>query len=120
MECPTSSVTRATLGGMPATPHPWAPQRRKRDVMAALDQLPDGIQIEYRILNTNHIGRVLRRVREEQRLSQALAAQCVGILQTHLSDLEHGKRSIKPELLVRLATFYGITLDTLCGRDQAA
>lgn len=66
------------------------------------------------------IGRNLTQLRADRRITQKAAAKGIGILQTHLSDLELGKRSIHPALLDRLATFYGISIDALFDRPEAA
>ena len=55
--------------------------------------------------------------REVAGLSQSALAKATGISQQKISYYESGKHSPPIEDCLRLADFYGITLDELVGRD---
>ncbi len=63
-------------------------------------------------------GEALKYQREIAGLSQSALAKATGISQQKISYYESGKHSPPIEDCLRLADFYGITLDELVGRDS--
>ena len=65
-----------------------------------------------------NIGEMLKEHRKTNGLSQPTLAKETGILQQNISRWESGKHI--PDILecIKLADFYGITLDELVGRDH--
>ena len=66
------------------------------------------------------IGTRLRLLRKEKRLTQTQLAGQIGIGQTAVANYESGRRFPDEENLVRIADFFGISLDDLVGRDYRA
>lgn len=60
--------------------------------------------------------RRLRDMREDRDLTQARIASILGIAQTVYSRYERGYQTIPLEHLVKLADFYGFSIDYLVGR----
>jgi transcriptional regulator with XRE-family HTH domain len=58
----------------------------------------------------NEIGRRLKRLRQEQNLSQEVVAAEVKISRDHLSNLENGKYPINIKTLYKLSEFYKVDL----------
>lgn len=61
----------------------------------------------------------LRIQRAKKRVRQQDVADAVSIDQAALSQYENGTRVPSVETVVRLADYYGISLDTLAGRSKA-
>lgn len=61
----------------------------------------------------NRVGEKLRRIRTLNNLTQLEMANNLNISKTAYSDYERSKKSIPIEVLVRFATNYKISLDTL-------
>ena len=55
----------------------------------------------------------IRDLREDRDLTQTEVAEAIGITQRKYSDLETGQQDWTDELLVRLAAFYGTSVDYL-------
>ena len=55
-------------------------------------------------------------LREEKQLNQVTVASLLHVHQTTYSDYETGKIDIPVEALIRLADYYGTSLDYLVGR----
>lgn len=64
------------------------------------------------------LGDRLRRLREQRDLNQKDVAEALNITATTLSRYEAGIRSPDSEALVRLAEFYGVSIDYLLGRKN--
>ena len=62
--------------------------------------------------------RRLRDLREDSDLSQKEIAAHLGIQQTVYSRYERGFQTIPLEHLIRLADYYGVSIDYLVGRTQ--
>ncbi len=60
----------------------------------------------------------LRDMREDADLPQWKIAEILGIAQTVYSRYERGYQTIPLEHLIRLADYYGVSLDYLTGRTQ--
>ena len=57
----------------------------------------------------------LRDLREDRDLNQTLIAQMLGMSQTGYSKYETGENDIPTQVLIRLAEFYGTSVDYLLG-----
>lgn len=57
----------------------------------------------------------LRRIRLEQKLTQADVAAAVGVWQTQIANLENGRGMPSMDLAIRIARYLGVTLDDLLG-----
>ena len=58
----------------------------------------------------------LRDLREDKDLNQTQVAKFLGMSQTGYSKYETGENDIPTSILIKLADFYGISLDDLIGR----
>ena len=63
------------------------------------------------------IGRTVRRLRTEQRLSQQALAARLGISASYLNLIEHDQRAVTASLLIKLGETLRVDLATLSGRD---
>lgn len=67
------------------------------------------------------IYRRLRDLREDQELSQTKLAKILGMSQTGYSKYETGENDIPTAILIKLAAFYGTSIDYLLDQtDQPA
>lgn len=64
------------------------------------------------------IGRNIKMLREERKLSQTQLARLLWIDRTSLSGYEIGKRVPDIFMLCKLADVFGVSLDTLVGRGE--
>ena len=64
------------------------------------------------------IGRTVRRLRTEQRLSQQALAARLGISASYLNLIEHDQRAVTASLLIKLAETLRVDLATLSGREE--
>lgn len=64
------------------------------------------------------VYRHIRELREDQDLTQAAMAEILGIAQNSYSQLENGINRWTPEYLIRLADFYGVSVDYLLDRTK--
>ena len=62
-------------------------------------------------------GQIFKEYRVERKLSQRDLAQATGISQQAISFWEQDKRTPNMDDCIKLADFYGITLDELVGRS---
>jgi len=60
--------------------------------------------------------RRIRELREDRDLTQKQLAQLLGMSQTGYSKYETGENDIPTQILIRLADFYGTSVDYLLGR----
>ncbi len=60
----------------------------------------------------------LRDMREDSDMTQVQVAELLGIQQTVYSRYERGFQTIPLEHLIRLADYYGVSLDFLTGRTN--
>ena len=60
----------------------------------------------------------IRNLREDNDLKQIDLAQHLNCTQACYSNYENGKRDIPPEVLEKLADFYGVSVDYLLGRTN--
>ena len=64
------------------------------------------------------IGRTVRRLRSEQRLSQQALAQRLGISPSYLNLIEHDQRNVTASLLIKLAEMLRVDLAALSGSQE--
>src|ERR1700760_5138290 len=64
------------------------------------------------------IGRTVRRLRTERRLTQQALAVRLGISASYLNLIEHDQRAVTGSLLIRLGETLGVDLATLSGRSE--
>ena len=65
------------------------------------------------------MGLRLKRLREEQRLTQAALAQRLGISLSYLNQLENNQRPLTVQVLLALNTAFGLDLQTFSEDDEA-
>lgn len=68
-------------------------------------------------MNNENYGEYLKYQREQAGLSQLQLAQRIGTSHQNISRWESGEVLPNIDYCVKLADFYGITLDELVGRD---
>lgn len=61
----------------------------------------------------------LRKLREEAHVSQAALARALGVAQNTVSNWENGNRDPSNEALMRVADFFGVTVDYLLGKEES-
>lgn len=66
----------------------------------------------------NQIGRTVRRLRTERRLSQQGLAGRLGISASYLNLIEHGERRVSGTLLLKLAEIFHLDLAALSGIEE--
>jgi predicted transcriptional regulator/transcriptional regulator with XRE-family HTH domain len=64
------------------------------------------------------IGRTVRRLRQERRLTQQALAVRLGISASYLNLIEHDQRAVTASLLIKLAEFLQVDLATLSGTAE--
>jgi len=64
------------------------------------------------------IGRTIRRLRAERRLTQQALAVRLGISASYLNLIEHDQRTVTASLLIKLGETLGVDLATLSGRSE--
>ncbi len=60
----------------------------------------------------------IRDLREDKDIKQRQIAEYLSINQSTYSDYETGRTTISVEALIKLADYYGVTLDYLVGRED--
>ena len=64
-------------------------------------------------MDRNSIGELLRSLREMKRKTAAEVAEACGISQSALTMYENGERLPRDEVKIRLAKYYGRTVQTI-------
>ncbi|HVC59252.1 MAG TPA: short-chain fatty acyl-CoA regulator family protein [Acetobacteraceae bacterium] len=64
------------------------------------------------------IGRTVRRLRSDRKLSQQALATRLGISASYLNLIEHDQRAVTASLLIKLGETLRVDLATLSGRDE--
>ena len=62
----------------------------------------------------------IRALREDRDLTQAAVAAMLGMSQTGYSKYETGENDIPTAILIKLADFYGVSVDYLLGHTPSA
>ena len=60
----------------------------------------------------------LRDLREDNDMTQAALAKMLGMSQTGYSKYETGENDVPTQILIRLADFYGTSVDYILGRPD--
>lgn len=63
------------------------------------------------------IGKVIKELREERKISQAELADNLGIDKSTIAKYETNEREPKVYILCKIADFFAVTLDYLAGRE---
>jgi transcriptional regulator with XRE-family HTH domain len=61
----------------------------------------------------------LETLREERKLKLKEVGEAVGITASAVGSLEHGRRAISIETLIKMANFYGVSTDWLLGLSDS-
>src|SRR5271165_1692326 len=69
-------------------------------------------------MNRTLIGRAVRRLRGERKLSQQALAARLGISASYLNLIEHDQRAVTASLLIKLAETLRVDLGTLSGAEE--
>ncbi|MDD3350202.1 MAG: helix-turn-helix transcriptional regulator [Eubacteriales bacterium] len=64
------------------------------------------------------LGKNLKKLREEHKISQTVVGEAVGRQKTIVSRWENGTRFPEAETLAELAEFYDVSVDYLLGRTE--
>lgn len=59
----------------------------------------------------------MEELRKQQGLTQAQVAEVLGMAQQQYQLYESGKREILLHLMIKLADFYGVSMDYIVGRE---
>lgn len=70
------------------------------------------------MINENNIGNVIRYFRELKHLSQSKLAEQIGVSQRNVSYYESGEHIPPADILKKLASIFGITVDELVGTKK--
>lgn len=62
----------------------------------------------------------LKMLRKKKGVTQQAVADYLGVHRVSYTDFENGKTNIKPDYLVKLADYFGVSVDALLGRDDDA
>ena len=62
-----------------------------------------------------HYADRIRTLREDHDLSQSRIAELLNVGQRTYCDYEHGKTRIPVDSLIKLAQFYDVSMDYICG-----
>jgi transcriptional regulator with XRE-family HTH domain len=68
---------------------------------------------------TTNIGAAIREFREQRNYSQNAFSEKIGISQPTLSDIEAGKNNPSISTLIKIATTFGVSVDTFLGIEKA-
>ena len=60
----------------------------------------------------------IRDLREDRDLNQTAVAKMLGMSQTGYSKYETGENDVPTDILIKLADFYGVSVDYLLGRTK--
>lgn len=64
-------------------------------------------------------GAIIKKLREDNKLSQAELADNIGINNSVLSRIESGDRQLRDDELIKIADFFNVSADYLLGRTNA-
>lgn len=83
------------------------------------------MSLEFPVLDRRQVGRRIREARQDRGWTQTVLAEQVRLSATYLSHVEHGRKQISLEALVRIATALDLSLNQLlkfpdCREDTVA
>lgn len=64
------------------------------------------------------LGNKIKKLREDKRMTQQELADLVGLSQSTIGMLESGRQGASRKTLVKLADFFGVTVDYLLSDDE--
>ena len=64
------------------------------------------------------IGDALKKIRREKGLTQKQAASEMGVSQTYISAVEQGKRTARTDFVIKLIKFYGVSYESVFGKNE--
>lgn len=68
------------------------------------------------VLRSETIGKILKFLRNKVGITQKTVAESIGIAQQTYAGYESGKHEPSIEIAIRLANFYGLSMDYITGR----
>lgn len=72
-------------------------------------------------LSYTEMGQRIKAARMQRLLGQSELARLIGVSQTHMSNIEHGKVGLTLEVLWRLTQVFGCSLDAIViGKESTA
>ena len=81
-----------------------------------IDKKPKTVIYLRGVIKVNKLPNVLKELRETKNMKQREIASIIGVTQRTYSNYETGTREPDIETLIRIADYYGISLDMLTGR----
>jgi transcriptional regulator with XRE-family HTH domain len=66
-----------------------------------------------------HIGKTIKKIREEKGLTQQQIAELVHMHRSNYSKVENGERELSVEAVNKVARYFGMTMDELVNFDGA-
>ena len=84
--------------------------------MLIIDKKPKTVIYLRGVIKVNKLPNVLKELRETKNMKQREIASIIGVTQRTYSNYETGTREPDIETLIRIADYYGISLDMLTGR----
>lgn len=60
----------------------------------------------------------IRELREKKGITQTELGKVLGVTKNSISYYENGKRQLTPDMLVKLADYFGVTIDDILGRSE--
>jgi len=66
-----------------------------------------------------NLGERLRTLRLEKHLTQTEISKCIGVSKAMISSYELESRSPSYEILIKIASFFGVTTDFLLGIEKS-
>lgn len=64
-----------------------------------------------------HIGKIIKKIREEKGLTQIQIAELVNMHRSNYSRVENGDRDLSIEAINKIAKYFGMTIDQLVNFD---
>lgn len=64
------------------------------------------------------IGSIIKKLRKQQKITQLELAKALNIADNTVSQYENGQRLPSDEIKIKLADYFGVSLDYLMGREE--
>ena len=64
------------------------------------------------------LGQIIRQLRQERGIKQEELGRCLGVTKQSVSNWENDNIMPSVELLLKIADYFGVTLDFLTGRTE--
>lgn len=74
----------------------------------------------YDVNSLHNLGMNIKMLRIQNTMEQQLLAKKLGISQTHMSNLEHGRVNVSLRLLLRIANIFNCTVDEILHNSCAS